>query len=100
MEKTQKQSCCDQAMSSCSAVLATSRRRFHIAAGAVATVGSGIKSVFAAGKGQTYSDAVMSHPALGGYWRLDGDFSDAKGKAPAKAKGKEAVPTETTRQTG
>jgi uncharacterized protein (DUF608 family) len=67
--------------------MATSRRRFHIAAGAVAAVGSGFKSVFAAGIGQTYSDAVLSHPALGGYWRLDGNFSDAKGKAPAKAKG-------------
>ena len=88
MKKSQNPSCCDQSTSSCAPVMATSRRRFHIAAGAAAAVGSGFKSVFAAGMGQTYSDAVMSHPALGGYWRLDGDFSDAKGQAPAKAAGK------------
>ncbi|WP_372723407.1 GH116 family glycosyl-hydrolase, partial [Novipirellula sp.] len=81
IDDTSEVSCCEPAVD-----FDLSRRRFLIAAGAMTTALTG-KPLFAAGRQESYADAIQSHESLRGYWRFDGDLTDVMDKAPAKGGG-------------
>jgi uncharacterized protein (DUF608 family) len=67
-----------------------SRRRFMVAAGAIAAeLSSGLSGgrLVAAESKEAYAAFLKSDPSLRGYWRFDGDLIDVMGKASAEANG-------------
>ena len=85
-QNCQSESCDCASESSTDNQPSVSRRRFIVSAGVLAaSLSAG--TVLAAKRQQSYADAIMADGSLRGYWRLDGDLADVKGKAPAKSKG-------------
>ncbi|GAA4444395.1 GH116 family glycosyl-hydrolase [Novipirellula rosea] len=76
-----EESCCQPASD-----FDLSRRRFLIAAGVLSTALTG-KPLLAAGRRESYADAIQSHDSLRGYWRFDGNLTDVMGKAHGKGGG-------------